>query len=485
MSLVLYNSLTRRKDRFEPLERTSVRLYVCGPTVYDRAHIGNARAFVVFDVLYRLLRDLYGREHVRYVRNITDVDDKIIAAVRDNGEPIPELTARTTAAFHEDLAALDTLPPDVEPRATAHVPQMIAMIERLIAKGHAYEAEGHVLFAVASDPDYGQLARRSPEEMLAGARVEVAPYKRDPGDFVLWKPSPPDLPGWDSPWGRGRPGWHIECSAMSEAHLGESFDIHGGGLDLIFPHHENELAQSTCAHDGRPFVRFWVHNGFLTVDGAKMSKSLGNFRTVREVLDEGVPGEAIRLALLSTHYRDPLDWTADKLRQARLALDRFYRALTLPRDPVFERFGEAEEALAPVRAALEDDLNTPLALSELHELTARINRTSSDAERSALQTALEQGGRLMGLLAQNPLDWLQGTAPILPLQGRITAGSGGRAQPSLLEPEKERIEKRIAARMEMRRQRRYAEADRIRAELATEGIVLEDKPDGTTSWRKE
>ena len=459
MPLTLYNTLTRRKEPFEPLDPKQVRLYVCGPTVYDRAHIGNARAFVVFDVLYRLLRDIYGRDHVCYVRNITDIDDKINAAARANGEPIAALTARTTAAFHEDMAALGTLPPDVEPRATGHVPQMVAMIERLLASGHAYVAEGHVLFAVASDSHYGQLSGRSRDEMIAGARVEVAPYKRDPADFVLWKPSDSDLPGWDSPWGRGRPGWHLECSAMSEKYLGETFDIHGGGLDLIFPHHENEIAQSTCAHAGRPFVRYWMHNEFLTDAGAKMSKSLGNFRTARELLDEA-PGEAIRLALLGTNYRDPLDWTGDRLRQARQRLDRLYRALTLPRDSVFERFGEAEEALRPVRAALEDDLNTPLALAQLHELAGAINRTSSDAERSALQRALETGGQLMGLLGQPPLDWLRGSD----------------------KAEAERIEQRIAARAVSRRQRRFGEADRIRAELAAEGIILEDKPDGTTTW---
>ena len=459
MPLTLYNTLTRRKDRFEPLDPSQVRLYVCGPTVYDRAHIGNARAFVVFDILYRLLRDTYGRDHVLYVRNITDIDDKINAAARANGEPIAALTARTTAAFHEDMAALGTLTPDVEPRATEHVPEMVAMIERLIASGHAYVAEGHVLFAVASDPHYGQLSRRSRDEMIAGARVEVAPYKRDSADFVLWKPSDSDLPGWDSPWGRGRPGWHLECSAMSERYFGETFDIHGGGLDLIFPHHENEIAQSMCAHAGRPFVRYWMHNEFLTDAGAKMSKSLGNIRTARELLDEA-PGEAIRLALLTAHYRDPLDWTGDRLRQARQTLDRFYRALTLPRDSVFERFGEADETLRPVREALEDDLNTPLALAQLHELAGAINRTSSDAERSALQRALETGGQLMGLLGQPPLDWLRGSD----------------------KAEAERIEQRIAARAVSRRQRRFGEADRIRAELTAEGIILEDKPDGTTTW---
>jgi len=459
MPLTLYNTLSHRKEPFEPLDPKQVRLYVCGPTVYDRAHIGNGRAIVVFDVLYRLLRDIYGQEHVRYVRNITDIEDKINAAARKNNEPIAALTARTTTAFHQDMAALGALAPDIEPRATEYIPQMIAMIERLIGSGHAYAAEGHVLFSVHSDPHYGQLSGRSRDDMIAGARVEVAPYKRDPADFVLWKPSDADTPGWDSPWGRGRPGWHIECSAMSETHLGETFDIHGGGLDLVFPHHENEIAQSTCAHGGRPFVRYWMHNGMLTDAGAKMSKSLGNIRTVRELLDEA-PGEAIRLALLTAHYRDPLDWTSERLRQARQTLDRFYRALTLPRDAIFERYGEAAEALQPVREALEDDLNTPLALTRLHELARAINRTSSDAERSALQRALETGGQLMGFLAQSPLDWLQGSA----------------------KADADRIKERIAARSAARRQRRFGEADRIRKELATEGILLEDRPDGTTTW---
>jgi cysteinyl-tRNA synthetase len=459
MPLTLYNTLTRRKEAFEPLDPTRVRLYVCGPTVYDLAHIGNARAVVAFDLLYRVLRQEYGENHVTHVRNITDVEDKIIAAARDNGEAIDALTRRTTAIFHEDMAALNNLPPDIEPRATGYIPQMIAMIERLIGSGHAYAAEGHALFRVASYAKYGALSRRSRADMIAGARVEVAPYKENPGDFVLWKPSTPEQPGWESPWGRGRPGWHIECSAMSENALGETFDIHGGGLDLIFPHHENEIAQSVCAHDGRPFARYWMHNGMLTVGGAKMAKSEGNFITVREALAEA-PGEVIRLALLGTHYRDPLDWTPDKLRQARQSLDRFYRALTLPRDPIFEKFGEANAALGPVHGALEDDLNAPLALTRLHDLAGAINRTSSDAERSALQTALERGGRLMGLLEANPLDWLQRSD----------------------KAEAEHIEQRIAARAVSRRQRRFGEADRIRAELAAEGIILEDKPDGTTTW---
>ena len=477
MPLTLYNTLTRRKEPFEPLDPKRVGLYVCGPTVYDRAHISNARAYVVFDLLYRLLRETYGADHVRYVRNITDIEDKINAAARANREPIAALTARTTAAFHGDLVALNTLSPDIEPRATEYIPQMIAMIERLIASGHAYvaagnEAAGHVLFSVVSDPHYGEFSRRSRDEMIAGARVEVAPYKRDPADFVLWKPSDADLPGWESPWGRGRPGWHIECSAMSEMHLGETFDIHGGGLDLVFPHHENEIAQSVCAHDGRPLARFWVHNGLLTDAGAKMSKSLGNITTVRELLDAGARGEEIRLALLATHYRDPLDWTNDRLRQARHTLDRFYRALSLSRGPGSGRSAQVEEALRPVRAALEDDINTPLALAELHELAGAVNRASSEAERSALQEALATGGRLMGLLERDPIEWLQGGATFTG-EGSFTATA------TVINP---RIDAQIAARAAARRERRFAEADQIRAELATEGVILEDQPDGTTTW---
>jgi cysteinyl-tRNA synthetase len=459
MPLTLYNSLTRRKELFEPIDPTRVRMYVCGPTVYDRAHIGNGRANVVFDVLYRLLREIYGKDHVRYVRNITDVEDKINAAARANGEPIAALTARTIAAFHDDMAALGALPPDVEPRATQHIPQMIAMIERLIAAGHAYvasgnEAAGHVLFAVASDPGYGQLSRRNRDEMIAGARVEVAPYKRDPADFVLWKPSEPDLPGWDSPWGRGRPGWHIECSAMSEALLGESFDIHGGGLDLIFPHHENEIAQSVCAHEGRPFARCWLHNGMLTDAGTKMSKSLGNIRTVRELLGEA-PGEAIRLALLSAHYRDPLDWTGERLRQARASLDRFYRALISLGIPP-----DRDVMPGEVYSALEDDLNTPLAITHLHDLAGAINRSHDDYERGRLKAELLAGGQLMGLLGHDPEEWMR----------------------PIFKKRSEEIAQSIAQRELARREQRFADADRIRDELAAKGIILEDGPKGTT-WR--
>jgi cysteinyl-tRNA synthetase len=459
MSLVLYNSLTRRKEAFEPLDPGNVRIYVCGPTVYDDAHIGNARAVVAFDLLYRVLRHEYGAEHVRYVRNITDVEDKIIAAARENGEPIDALTRRTTQIFQEDMKELGNLAPDVEPRATEYIPQMIALIERLIASGHAYAAEGHVLFRVASYAEYGALARRSRADMLAGARVEVAPYKEDPGDFVLWKPSPPDLPGWDSPWGRGRPGWHIECSAMSEETLGETFDIHGGGLDLIFPHHENEIAQSVCAHAGRPFARYWLHNGMLTVGGAKMAKSEGNFITVRDALGKA-PGEIIRLALLMTHYRDPLDWTEERLREAEATHGRFYRALV---HGGFESETEPsglDAAVRPVLDALADDLNVPQALAHLHLLSGAIYKTNSATERTMLKEALKFSGALMGLLGRDVSNWLDPTDP-----------RGGH------------ILEQIRMRAEARQHRRFGEADRIRDELASEGIVLEDRPDGTTTWR--
>src|SRR5215472_1811230 len=455
MPLTLYNTLTRRKEPFQPLDPERVRLYVCGPTVYDRAHIGNGRANVVFDVLYRLLRDIYGREHVCYVRNITDIEDKINAAARRNNEPIAALTARTAAAFHDDMAALLNLPPDIEPRATEYIPQMIALIERLIASGHAYAAESHALFRVGSYPEYGKLSRRSRRDMIAGARVEVAPYKEDPGDFVLWKPSTPDQPGWDSPWGRGRPGWHIECSAMSENTLGETFDIHGGGLDLVFPHHENEIAQSVCAHDGRPFANYWLHNGMLTVGGAKMAKSEGNFITVRDARAQA-PGEVIRLALLSTHYRAPLDWTDDRLHEARQTLDRFYRVLTLPGTPPSSPVSVPDSVVS----AVSDDLNFPAALTSLHELANDYHSAAGDdVKRGLLKAQLAVAGELFGLLSVDPDVWFLGDID--------SAG----------------IEERIAARMLARKERRFADADRIRDELAAERILLEDGPGGTT-WRR-
>jgi cysteinyl-tRNA synthetase len=453
--LALYNTLTRRKEPFVPLDAANVRIYVCGPTVYDFAHIGNARPVIVFDVLYRLLRHLYGTEHVRYVRNITDIDDKIIAAAKEKDERIETLTQRTTRTFQDDAAALGALKPDVEPRATEHLAPMIAMIERLIAVGHAYAAEGHVLFAVSSMPDYGRLSRRSRDEMIAGARVEIAPYKRDPADFVLWKPSTPDQPGWESPWGRGRPGWHIECSAMSETYLGETFDIHGGGLDLIFPHHENEIAQSVCSHRGAPFARYWLHNAFVIVEGAKMSKSLGNFRTIRDVLSEA-PGEAARYAMLMSQYRDPLDWTAGRLAEAKHALDRFYRALGQA------KAGAPAASTPPpaVMAALEDDLNTPLALAALHDVLGEFNK-AGESDKATLRGALLAGGQMLGLLQQEPEAWLRG-------DGDDTA----------------EIERLIAARNAARKARNFAEADRIRTDLAIKGIILEDRPGGGTDWRR-
>ena len=464
MTLQITNTLAREKQAFEPLDPKNVRLYVCGPTVYDLAHIGNARPVVVFDVLFRLLRHLYGAEHVTYARNITDVDDKIIAASQETGEPIDSITKRTTQAFHDDMAALGALPPSVEPRATQTIAEMIALIETLIARGHAYAAEGHVLFSVPSDPNYGSLSRHSREELIAGARVDVAPYKQDPADFVLWKPSSDDQPGWDSPWGRGRPGWHIECSAMSAKHLGATFDIHGGGQDLIFPHHENEIAQSTCGTDGG-FARYWMHNGYVIVGGEKMSKSLGNFFTVRQLLEEDdwpgeahKKGEAIRLTLLSAHYRQPLDVTREKLAESKAQLDRLYGALRSAADLPAEE-GEVPEALL---AALLDDLNTPLALAQLHEAATALNKTEDAAARGRLKGALLAGAALLGLLERDPEAWFKGAEE-----------DAGAAE----------IEALIRARNDARKAKDFAEADRIRDELTARGIVLEDSAGGTT-WRR-
>jgi cysteinyl-tRNA synthetase len=455
--------MTRRKEEFRPIDPTNVRMYVCGPTVYDLAHIGNARPVVVFDVLFRLLRRTYGEAHVTYVRNITDVEDKINAAAAARGETIRDLTERTAAIYRADMTALNALPPTIEPRATEHIPQMVAMIARLVEMGHAYEAEGHVLFSIASMPDYGKLSGRSLEDMRAGARVEVAPYKRDPGDFVLWKPSSPELPGWESSWGRGRPGWHIECSAMAEQHLGETFDIHGGGLDLIFPHHENEIAQSVCAHHGRPFVNVWMHNGFLTAAaGEKMSKSLGNFVTVHELLEEW-PGEAIRLALLSGHYSEPLEFSRERLAQARQTLDRFYIALREAAASGAASGGNRPEPVAVIEA-LSDDLNTPLALARLHEVLRELNVAlqAGRAEAAAASAGeLVAAGALLGILQQEPEAWLRG--------GDDNAW----------------IDEAIGRRNAARKAKDFAAADRIRAELAEKGVVIEDKPGGKTEWRRK
>ena len=443
-TLSLHNSMTRRRETFAPIDPQHVRLYVCGPTVYDLAHVGNARGMTVFDVLARLLRRLYPR--VTYVRNITDVDDKINERAAQSGESIAEVTARTGAQFAADMAALGNLPPDQEPRATQHVAEMLTLITRLIDNGHAYAAEGHVLFAVGSFASYGALSGRTPDELLAGARVEVAPYKRHPGDFVLWKPSPPELPGWDSRGGRGRPGWHIECSAMAWRYLGETFDIHGGGGDLLFPHHENERAQSLCALPGSGFARVWLHNGMLLSEGEKMSKSLGNFTTIQDALGRA-PGEAIRAALLRAQYRSTLEFGAGPLAEARGELDRFYRALQ--RTPA-----EEADVPEPVLEALCDDLNTPEVFAAMHVLADR-----AMAGDVAAACGLRAAGNTLGLLQQSPEAWFH---------GGIDAGA---------------VEAAIAERIAARRARDFARADAIRAEWLAQGIAFEDKPDGTTLWR--
>ncbi len=456
MSLRLHNNLTRRVEDFAPLDPACPTLYVCGPTVYNYVHIGNARGPVVFGVLAALLRRRYGA--LRYARNITDVDDKINAAAREQGVPISAITDRFAAAYREDMARLGVAPPDIEPEATAHIPHIIAMIQDLIAGGHAYAAEGHVLFAVASFPGYGKLSRRDPEEMLAGARVDVAPYKRDPGDFVLWKPSSDDLPGWESPWGRGRPGWHIECSAMAAAHLGQTIDIHAGGVDLQFPHHENEIAQSECAHGGKTFARFWLHNGMLNFGGAKMSKSLGNIERVHDLLEQHPP-EALRYALLSAHYRQPLDWSDALIEQSVRTLDRLYGTL---RDL---RGDDAPAAIAipgVIEEALDDDLNTPLALAEIARIAADARKASTPAERTRLRAELLGAGSALGLLQQDPAEW-------------FARGASG--------DDDARIQALIEERAAAKRARDFARSDAIRDQLANEGILLEDTPQGVR-WKR-
>lgn len=461
--LRLHNTLGGVKEVFAPANPSRVTLYVCGPTVYNYAHIGNARPALVFDVLARLLRQHYPT--VVYARNFTDVDDKINAAAAAADELIATLTERYIAAYHDDMRALGVLVPDLEPRVTQHIPDIISLIRTLIERGHAYEAEGHVLFEVASFPDYGQLSRRRPQDMLAGARVEVAPYKRDPLDFVLWKPSPPELPGWDSPWGRGRPGWHIECTAMIGRHLGAGIDIHGGGQDLIFPHHENEIAQGTCAHDGQTYCRMWVHNSFVTVDGHKMSKSLGNILLVRDLLAQA-PGEAIRLALLATHYRHPLDWNAQRLAAARQTLILGYRALAL------KPSGEHAASAVPDQAVLDalcNDLNVPGALARLRVLIDTITRAGSPAERARAQDCLRASAALLGLWQRPPAEALRDLEA--PPEGSVAIDADWVAQ-------------RIAARRDARERRDFATADLVREELTQFGIVLEDGPQGTT-WHRQ
>jgi cysteinyl-tRNA synthetase len=453
-TLRIYNTLTRTKQDFVPIDADNVRMYVCGPTVYDYAHIGNARPVIVFDVLFRLLRHLYGEDHVTYVRNITDVDDKINARAAERGISIRELTEETAKIFHEDVAALGCLPPTVEPRATEHIAEMIAVMQKLIDKGHAYAADGHVLFSVPSMQDYGQLARRSLDEMIAGARVEVASYKKSETDFVLWKPSKDGEPGWDSPWGRGRPGWHLECSAMSWKHLGETFDIHGGGIDLVFPHHENEIAQSRCAFGHDVMANYWLHNGFLQVEGEKMSKSLGNFITIRQLLDEGWDGRVLRLLMLKTHYRQPINWTRDGLRNAALELHGFRKFVL---ESINERLAEDSN---PVIDALADDLNTPSAIASLHALgNSLAGLTAADEESDRFYAQFRKGLDLLGFGDLQDFDANK-------MFARLHYGAKG--------PDESKIASLIAARLEARKQKNWAESDRIRDELAGMGIQLKD-----------
>ena len=433
-------------------------MYVCGPTVYDYAHIGNARPAVVFDVLFRLLREEYSQ--VVYARNITDIDDKIIKASLERGLPIEDITTRYGRAYNEDMAALNVLPPTLEPKATEHVDQMLTMIALLIEKGVAYEAEGHVLFHVPACESYGALSKRSRDDMIDGARVEVAPYKRDAADFVLWKPSTPDQPGWDSPYGRGRPGWHTECAVMIEAHLGKTIDIHGGGQDLKFPHHENECAQSICAHDGAPLARFWLHNGFLDVEKEKMSKSLGNVLLPHDLI-KTVPGEAVRFALLSAHYRKPLNWTEAGLTRAKQALDRLYR--TLSRLPGPDQPEANDKPPESVRQALLDDINTPKAQAALFKLASEANATSDPEEQRSIKKDLLAAGRLLGLLQQDADEWLQ---------------SAGHE----IDIDRAEIERLLDERRSARVAKDFERADQIRDQLEAEGVLLEDGPDGT-QWR--
>ncbi len=457
MSLSLYNSMTRSKQPFQPIDSERVTMYVCGPTVYNRVHIGNARPAVVFDTLYRLLMSLY--PNVQYARNITDIDDKIMKTAAQLGEDISVLSTRYAEAYFEDMQALNNLPPTIVPYATQHIPEMIDMISRLVAKSHAYESEGHVLFAVQSMADYGKLSGRSLDDMLAGARVEVASYKKYAGDFVLWKPSADGEPGWDSPWGRGRPGWHLECSAMIEKHLGDSIDIHGGGQDLIFPHHENEIAQSCCAHDGKPFANVWMHNGFINIEGEKMSKSLGNFRMVNDLLEQ-YPGEVLRYVILSAHYRSEQHFGKDLLDSAWRSLDALYGFL---RTQVGTESAVVDIADTHAYAALLDDLNTPVAISELHKLAREMNGADGNSVSEAKGRWVAAAG-VMGLLQQDPEQW-------------FTHSRGG------TDISAEEIEVLIAKRNQAKADKDYAGADGVREELKAMGVVLEDSREGT-KWRR-
>lgn len=461
MSLHLYNTITRKKERFEPRRSGEVSMYVCGPTVYNLAHIGNARPVVVFDTLFRLLQSQY--EKVTYARNITDIDDKIIAAARQRECTITEVTDEFTAKYQEDMAALNTLTPTLIPHATDNIDAMIELVKTLLAKEHAYAAQGHVLFSVTSMEGYGELSGRSLDDMLAGARVEVASYKRHPGDFVLWKPAADDEPGWDSPWGWGRPGWHLECSAMIRAHLGEGIDIHGGGTDLVFPHHENERAQSCCGYGG-DFVRYWMHNAFLDMDGEKMSKSLGNVRTVRDLLGS-YRGEVLRFALISAHHRSPLDFSKALLDQAESTLNGLYNALRDAPAADDAAIAAVDLNAEPFYQALNDDLNTPVAIAELHGLVKALHKATDESEKNHIVARIYAAGHLLGILQQDVQQWLQGD----------TDEQGLSAQA---------IEELISQRQQAKLDKDYARADDIRKALTEQGVILEDSREGTR-WRRE
>lgn len=453
--IYLHNTLKQRKDKFIPIDANNVRMYVCGPTVYDKAHLGNAKTPVVYDVLYRLLCYVYGKEHVTYVSNITDVDDKILNKHKETGKSIREITEQTYNWYIDDMKKLNVLSPNYRPRATEYIPEMIKLVELLLKNGHAYIADKQVLFDVDSMPNYGFLSGRAMKEMVAGARVEIADYKKNPADFILWKPSDADQPGWDSPWGYGRPGWHLECSAMSSKLLGNDFDIHGGGSDLIFPHHENECAQSCCAYPGTHFAHYWVHTGMLMINGVKMSKSLGNFYTVDEILAK-YPAEALRLLFLTTHYHQPFNFTFEGLEQAKAILDKFYNALLKNADIPAEKTEPSEKLIA----ALCDDLNTPLALSYLHETLGNLNKAETKEERIKYKSELMANAYMLGLLYNNAESWFKGAAS-----------------------DDAEIEALIAKRTEAKKNKDWATADAIRNELKERGIVLEDSAAGTT-WKK-
>ncbi len=453
--IYLHNTLKQRKDKFIPIDANNVRMYVCGPTVYDKAHLGNAKTPVVYDVLYRLLCYVYGKEHVTYVSNITDVDDKILNKHKETGKSIREITEQTYNWYIDDMKKLNVLSPNYRPRATEYIPEMIKLVELLLKNGHAYIADKQVLFDVDSMPNYGFLSGRSMKEMVAGARVEIADYKKNPADFILWKPSDADQPGWNSPWGYGRPGWHLECSAMSSKLLGNDFDIHGGGSDLIFPHHENECAQSCCAYPGTHFAHYWVHTGMLMINGVKMSKSLGNFYTVDEILAK-YPAEALRLLFLTTHYHQPFNFTFEGLEQAKNILDKFYNALLKNADIPVEKVEPSEKLIA----ALCDDLNTPLALSYLHETLGNLNKAETKEERVKYKSELLANAYMLGLLYNDAESWFKGAAS-----------------------DDAEIEALIAKRTEAKKNKDWATADAIRNELKERGIVLEDSAAGTT-WKK-